>query len=406
LLEPGTVTDGRVTGVVMYSTKSDRHRLFGVFISSTRTDLTAERELLVRRLLTGPYAPVAAESFAAGPEPSWRVIERKLAAADYYIVIVGGKYGSIDRTDEDGRSFTEREYDYARARMPVMAFLTREFETLPEDKCEAEPERFERVARFRDRLRSEQLLYEWSDPGELVYAVQASLTDAIVHHPRPGWIRGDSIPEDLSAAWEKLVTPSAVLGIERISTTGLPPADLLAAKLRSGNTIRIITTSGVRLFENHRRDILTAVSRGAVIRVLLPIPGSDFVKDVDDVESVYADRGTKIDQEIQDARLRLADIVAEAKESSVSDGAVRPFDVQVAHFSTHLRSTYTICDDSWAWLTITLPPERAVQSPSLELVGSGDAPLISLCIQNFDRAWRTAVLREDVTRIGVDGEVR
>jgi hypothetical protein len=391
----------------MDSTMSDTQKLFGIFISSTRSDLTEARKRLAVKLLSGPFHPVAAESFAAGPEPSWKVIERKLASADYYIVIVGGMYGTIDMTDEKRRSFTEREYDYARKRMPVMAFLSRKFETLNDKKRESDPDRLKRVADFRERLRSEQLLYEWSDVGELVDGVRASLTEAIANHPRPGWIRGDSVPETLTPSWERLVIPSQALGIKHISKTGLPSSDLLATNLRRSSTIRILSTSGVRLFENHRRDILAAATQGAAIRVLVPRPGSDFVKDVDEAESGYANRGTTIDQEIRDVRLRLSDIVAEAVEQRTNDeGILNPVDVQIGYFTTHLRSTYTVCDDKWAWMTVTLPPERAVQSPSLELVRSEEAPLIDLCIRNFDRAWQIAASRGHIKRIDGQGAER
>jgi Domain of unknown function (DUF4062) len=381
-------------------TSVSQQKLFGVFISSTRSDLTAERELLAWRLLSGPFVPIAAESFTAGPEPSWKVIERKLAGADYYVVIVGGKYGSIDKTDNQSRSFTEREYDYARERMPVMAFLSKEFETLPADKRESDPQMLERVANFRARLRSEQLLYEWSNIGELIDGVRASLTDALVYHPRPGWIRGDSVPENLSIAWDNFVAPSESLGIKRISMTGQAPGDLISAKLRASGMIRILATSGARLLENYRMELIAAATRGASVRVLVPLPGSQFTKDVDDAESAYVDRGTKIDQEVRDTESRLVDIVAAASEDSTgSGGTPRSIDAQIAYFTTHLRSTYTICDDTWAWMTITLPPERAVQSPSLELLKSGERPLIDLCIRNFDRAWQAAVIRGDVKHI-------
>lgn len=390
----------------MEPTRIGQQKLFGVFISSTRSDLTAEREILAWRLLSGPFVPIAAESFTAGPEPSWKVIERKLAGADYYIVIVGGKYGSVDKTDDRLRSFTEREYDYARERMPVMAFLSKEFEKLPTDKRESDPEMYERVANFRARLRSEQLLYEWGNVGELIDGVRASLTDAIVYHPRPGWIRGDSVPENLSVAWENLVAPSEVLGIKAISMTGMAPSDLIAAKLRASNTIRILATSGARLLENHRTDVIAAAARGAAVRVLVPLPGSQFTKDVDDAESAHVDRGTKINQEVLDTELRLADIAATAAENGLSqDGTPRSIDVQIAYFTTHLRTTYTICDDTWAWMTITLPPERAVQSPSLELTRSGERPLIDLSIRNFDRAWQAAIARGDVKHIDGQGGV-
>ena len=42
--------------------------------------------------------------------------------SDYYLLIVAGKYGSID--PEENISYTEKEYRYAVAKkMPILAFL-------------------------------------------------------------------------------------------------------------------------------------------------------------------------------------------------------------------------------------------------------------------------------------------
>ena len=51
----------------------------------------------------------------------WFYIKKMLDNCDYYILILGGKYGSLDT---DGIGFTEKEYDYAVAqKIPIMSFL-------------------------------------------------------------------------------------------------------------------------------------------------------------------------------------------------------------------------------------------------------------------------------------------
>ena len=169
---------------------SGHSKLFGVFIGSTREDLWRERDLLRRRLLSGPFIPVAAEAFNAGPESKWAVIERNLRTCDYCVIIVGKRYGTIDPTDPEGRSYTEREYDFARSRMPVMVFLSRE---VNDDLIDAQASHRERLQVFRQRLRSEQILCEWETASELVDAVRSSLYEAMKNFPRPGWIRGDML---------------------------------------------------------------------------------------------------------------------------------------------------------------------------------------------------------------------
>ena len=57
-------------------------------------------------------------------EDAWTLIRRVIDGCDYYLLVIAGKYGSVNSTS--GLSYTEMEYDYAvSAGKPVMAFLQR-----------------------------------------------------------------------------------------------------------------------------------------------------------------------------------------------------------------------------------------------------------------------------------------
>jgi hypothetical protein len=65
------------------------------------------------------------------------LITRVIDESDYYLLIIGGRYGSLGA---DGVGFTEKEYDYAvRQKKPVMAFLHKSPETLPFQDSEGDP---------------------------------------------------------------------------------------------------------------------------------------------------------------------------------------------------------------------------------------------------------------------------
>ena len=65
--------------------------------------------------------PAGMELWPSNPATSWEVIRRVIDRSDYYVLIIGGMYGS---TNEDGISYTEQEYDYARElELPVLAFV-------------------------------------------------------------------------------------------------------------------------------------------------------------------------------------------------------------------------------------------------------------------------------------------
>ena len=68
--------------------------------------------------------PAGMELFPSANDEQWAFIQREIESSDYYIVITAGKYGSLA---EDGRSFTEKEYEYALSlKKYVMSFLRRD----------------------------------------------------------------------------------------------------------------------------------------------------------------------------------------------------------------------------------------------------------------------------------------
>jgi hypothetical protein len=95
---------------------------YQVFISSTYRDLIDERERVTRAVLEMGHIPVGMEMFSAADEEQWKIITRHIDESDYYVVIVGHRYGSIT----DGISYTRKEYEYALSqRIPVLGLGTR-----------------------------------------------------------------------------------------------------------------------------------------------------------------------------------------------------------------------------------------------------------------------------------------
>ena len=48
--------------------------------------------------------------FPASDDDAWELIKGVIAESDYYLLVIGGKYGSID--SHTNLSFTEKEYDH------------------------------------------------------------------------------------------------------------------------------------------------------------------------------------------------------------------------------------------------------------------------------------------------------
>lgn len=82
-----------------------------VFVSSTYTDLITERQAAVEAILTAGHIPAGMELFSAGDESQLDAIKQWIDESDVYLLILGGRYGSIEPTS--GKSYTHLEYEYA-----------------------------------------------------------------------------------------------------------------------------------------------------------------------------------------------------------------------------------------------------------------------------------------------------
>lgn len=162
---------------------------YQVFISSTYTDLIEERKKIVDVILTAGCIPVGMENFIATDQEQLNVIKRIIDLCDYYVLIIGGRYGSIDPST--GKSYTELEYEYAIEKgIPVLAFAINDTVNLSDDKKEALDSNKARLALFREKALTNRLAGIWGNKDELAYKVFAAITNAKQEFERPGWVRG------------------------------------------------------------------------------------------------------------------------------------------------------------------------------------------------------------------------
>jgi hypothetical protein len=80
---------------------------YQIFVSSTYTDLIDERQETLKSILDLGHIPSGMEGFHAADEKQLSYIKKIIAECDYYVLILAGRYGSVDET---GISYTEREY--------------------------------------------------------------------------------------------------------------------------------------------------------------------------------------------------------------------------------------------------------------------------------------------------------
>jgi len=378
------------------------NKRYQVFLSSTKTDLEAVRRNIALALLEDKFIPVGMEQFGAAPIDSWELIKKFIDQCDYYVVLVGGKYGSIHPEKKLG--FTECEFDYAIERgIPILAFLHRNPQKLTGEQLESDPERREMLDTFRYKIERQSKINVdyWDNEDQLIHRVQVSLSKATDLVPRPGWIPGDSIPEGLEKETEAILTTCRSHGITKVSSHGEADHHSMEENIELSKEIRFITTSGTRFLDAYKRSISRAIAKGANVKILVPKPDSIFVRDVGESEREGErgkERQEEISQEIREVERRLVEYLNEAKRLA-STSPQNVGNVSIGYYTTHLRSTIILCDDRWAWLTITLPPLRAAESLSFEISQAGEDAVLNGCLRHFDRTWSIIEARNDVRRL-------
>ena len=217
-------------------------RKLQVFVSSTFNDMLPERQAAVEAILRAGHIPAGMELFAAGDESQLETIRRWIDDSDVFMLMLGGRYGSIE--PKSGKSYIELEYDYAaEKRMPLFAAVVSE--TYLTEKVKAVgPDAMERVNSqllnaFRD-LVTKRICRFFGDLNELKLIVFESLANFDRNEDLSGWLRGSEVVDPKSTLEEvarlqtenaelrrKLNEMEAVIALSRSA----PPQNSVAASL-------------------------------------------------------------------------------------------------------------------------------------------------------------------------------
>ncbi len=167
---------------------------YQVFISSTYADLIEERKKVLDILLTADCIPAGMEAFVATDAEQFEVIKKVIDLCDYYVLIIGKRYGSIH--PDTGISYTEMEYNYAISKnIPVLVFALDVSVDVSEDKKETDTSKIEKLEAFRRRAMSNRLATIWHSAEDLIGSLAVAIMKAKTEIDRPGWQRGADYDE-------------------------------------------------------------------------------------------------------------------------------------------------------------------------------------------------------------------
>ena len=165
-----------------------------VFVSSTFTDLIEERQAAVEAILSSGNIPAGMELFSAGDESQMTVIKRWIDESDVYLLILGGRYGSLEQ--KSGKSYTHLEYEYALSLgKPLFAVVINEDALNEKVKQKGlsviEQDNTEKLKQFRSVVLG-SLVKFYEDKKDIKLAIHETLSDFEYRKELIGWIRGDN----------------------------------------------------------------------------------------------------------------------------------------------------------------------------------------------------------------------
>lgn len=171
---------------------------YQVFVSSTYEDLKEECATVITALLKDGFIPVCMEYFTASNKTQWEVIESIIPQCDYYVIIVAGKYGSIE--EATGISYTQKEYELAYSKgVPCLGFVHGDISHLPTVNFEDDPDKRTKLKTFTELVKSRMCSF-WKDKNKLAANVITSLHKALKDTPRTGWLPADQTTAEQYAA--------------------------------------------------------------------------------------------------------------------------------------------------------------------------------------------------------------
>ena len=166
-----------------------------IFISSTYTDLKEERQAAVSAILRAGHIPAGMELFAAGNISQMETIKWWINDSDIFMLILGGRYGSIEKTT--GLSYTELEYDYAvEIGKPFFAvviedgFLNKKIKDRGRDALEQDHPN--KLKDFKEKVLN-KICRTFEDLKDIQLTVQETISDFEHRYDLKGWIHADEI---------------------------------------------------------------------------------------------------------------------------------------------------------------------------------------------------------------------
>lgn len=186
-----------------------KDKKYQIFISSTYLDLIEERQVAVQSIIKMGHIPAGMELFKAGAS-QWQTITKWIDESDIYVLILGGRYGSIN--EHEGKSYTQLEYEYALSKgIPVFAivlkdnFLQEKENNKKDDKIEIfEKENIVKYNKFKKLVLSKVVAFA-EDIKDIQIEIPNNVNTIARERKLEGWSKGSDTESYIDALKENML---------------------------------------------------------------------------------------------------------------------------------------------------------------------------------------------------------
>ena len=149
-----------------------------------------ERKQVTQAILESDCFPAGMELFPASNESQWEFIKQVIDESDIYLVIIAGRYGSID--EDKHISYTEMEFDYAMStNKPIIVLIHNNISDLPAKNVETTVGGQKLLKAFTAKAKKGRLVKFWSNKDNIKSAVLSSLNRIKGGLTNCGWVKAN-----------------------------------------------------------------------------------------------------------------------------------------------------------------------------------------------------------------------
>ena len=221
-----------------------REKKLQVFVSSTYTDMIEERQAAVEAILVAGHIPAGMELFAAGDQTQLEVIRRWIDESDVFLLLLGGRYGSVD--PQSGKSYVHLEYEHAiSSSKPLFAVVidsgALEDKVKRLGKVAIETENAQGLRDFQAQVLT-RIVRFWREPRDIKLAILEALSDYGRRDDLIGWTRPKEEVNVAALAEEiaRLAKENAALRVQAASSS---EASLIYEGLTFDEFYRLLATT-------------------------------------------------------------------------------------------------------------------------------------------------------------------